>query len=251
MGTFLASNIQIGDWVYVCRNRLPTLPDQGKAFYRGEVVAKLNRSIAVRMPNGTNSDFVATKFAHHRVGVAILVFGDLASENTLLDPLAKTILQYSRLLFGDDEYVRLFKIRSLAELCRLCDIQSFHPFEHIVVIGHGSKAGAIGAAVGDICVDVAIEQFAKNNPQPWDFTFLCCYLGRNVFAKKFSEAACCKSMVAPFNSVHGAVSAQFIQTYLIKALLEGETTSVAHRHASESTPPTSAFRLWRNGKHLV
>ncbi|KAA8388660.1 hypothetical protein FKW31_00365 [Acetobacter sp. DmW_136] len=247
----MASNIQVGNSVYVCRSRLPTLPDQGKAFYQSTVVSKNHRSIAIMMPNGTHSALIATKFAHHRVGIAIIVFGDFASEYTLLNPLAKTILQYCRLLFGDDDYVTLFKIRSLAELSCLCESRSFHPFEHIVVIGHGSISGEIGAAVECIDVGMAIEQFEKNSPQAWDFTFLCCYLGRQVFAKKFSLSGCCKSMIAPFNSVHGAVSAQFVQTYLIKTLLEGETTAIAHRHASESTPPKSAFRLWRNGKHIA
>lgn len=245
----MASNIQIGQQAYVCRNRLPALPDQGKAFYRGEVRTRDGRSVRVRMPDGTDSDLVATKFVHHRVGVAILEFGDFSSEATLLDPLAKTVLQYCRLLFGDDDYVRSFKIRSRTELHRLCETSSFHPFEHIVVIGHGSKDGEICAAVENVAVEAAIGEFALNSPQPWDFTFLCCYLGRTAFGTKFSNAGYCKSMVAPYNSVHGAVSAQFVQTYLIKALLEGETTAVAHRHASESSPPKSAFRLWRRGRH--
>lgn len=247
----MASNIQVGDNVYVCRNRLPTLPDQGKAFYHSQVMTKEKRSVRVRMPDGNNSELVATKFVHHRVGVAILMFGDLLSEATLLDPLAKTVLQYCRLLFGDDEYVRSFRIRSLAELRKLCEMNSFQPFEHIIVIGHGNIDAELCAAVDNINVAILINQFEINNPHPWDFTFLCCYLGRNAFGKTFSKAQCCKSMVAPYNSVHGAVSAQFVQTYLIKALLEGETTAVAHRHASASTPPKSTFRLWRDGRHEV
>jgi hypothetical protein len=226
------------------------LPDSGKAFYKTKVTARTKRSVQVRMPDGTNSELISTKFVQHKVGVAILQFGDFVSEATLLDPLAKTVLQYCRLLFGDDNYVRMFKVRSLAELTLLCAQSSFHPFEHIVVIGHGTKAGALHAGVGDISVAEAVEAFGQHEPAPWNFTFLCCYLGRKGFAETFSASACCSAMVAPFNSVHGAVSAQFSQTYLIKALLEGETTTVAHRHASVSTPPKSAFRLWRNGHRV-
>lgn len=245
----MASNIQIGDQVYVCRNRLQTVNDQTKAFYRAEVVARQNRSISVRLLDGTNSAFVSTKFVHHRVGVAVLAFGDFASESTLLDPLAKTVLQYCRLLFGDDDYVRFIKLRTEGELHLICDQRQLHPYEHIVILGHGAKEGALCGAVGDIPVARLREIFELHEPTPWDFAFLCCYLGRTAFAQKFSASPVCKSLVAPFNAVHGAVSAQFVQTYLIKLLLEGETTAVAHRHASESTPPRSQFRLWRNGNH--
>jgi hypothetical protein len=245
----MANNIQIGDQVYVCRSRLPTVNDQTKAFYKSEVTGRQDRSVSVRLPDGTNSDFVSTKFVRHRVGVAVIAFGDFDSENTLLDPLAKTVLQYCRLLFGDDDYVRFIKLRTDAELHLVCNKRQLTPFEHIVILGHGAKEGALCGATGDIPVARLREIFEQHGPSPWDFAFLCCYLGRNAFARSFSESPACRSLVAPFNAVHGAVSAQFAQTYLIKLLLEGETTAVAHRHASESTPPGSQFRLWRNGIH--
>lgn len=244
----MAKNIQIDDRVYVCRNRLPILPDQGKAFFRTKVLERHERSVSLELPGGVASEFVSTKFVHHRVGIAIVAVGDLKSEATLIDPLSKTVLQYCRLLFGDDDYVRFFKIRTEAELAELCDKNCFVPFDHIAIIGHGSMTGEISGAVANISVERLAAAFEINNPSPWDFTFLCCYLGRAVFARDFSASSFCKSMVAPFNPVHGAISAQFIQTYLVKGLLEGETTSVAHRHASESTPPASRFRLWRNGR---
>jgi hypothetical protein len=186
---------------------------------------------------------------HHRVGVAIIAFGDFHSESTLLDPLAKTVLQYCRLLFGDDSFVRFLKLRTDAELNLVCQTQQLSAYEHIVVLGHGSTDAALCGATGDIPVARLVEIFEQHNPTPWDFAFLCCYLGRNAFARPFSTSPMCKSMVAPFNAVHGGVSAQFVQTYLIKLLLEGESTADAHRHASASTPPGSKFRLWRNGEH--
>lgn len=245
----MASNVQVGDQVYVCRSRLPTVNDQTKAFYKSEVTGRQNRSVSVRLPDGTNSDFVSTKFVHHRVGVAVLAIGDIDSESALLDPLAKTVLQYCRLLFGDDDYVRFIKLRTDAELNLVCEKHLLSPYEHIVILGHGTKEGALCGAVGNITVDRLREIFEQHTPSPWDFAFLCCYLGRNAFAQTFSSSPVCQSLVAPFNAVHGAVSAQFVQTYLIKYLLEGETTAVAHRHASESTPPKSQFRLWRNGTY--
>ncbi|MES2914341.1 MAG: hypothetical protein V4753_04385 [Pseudomonadota bacterium] len=245
----MANNINIGDEVYVCSSRLPTVNDQTKAFYKSEVTGRQNRSVSVRLRDGTNSQFVSTKFVRRRVGVAVVAFGDFDSENTLLDPLAKTVLQYCRLLFGDDHYVRFIKLRTEAELNLICDKRQLSPYEHIVILGHGSAEGALCGATGDVSATRLREIFEQHGPSPWDFVFLCCYLGRNAFARSFSESPCCRSLVAPFNAVHGAVSAQFVQTYLIKLLLEGETTAVAHRHASESTPPGSQFRLWRSGVH--
>lgn len=245
----MASNINIGDQVHVCRSRLPSVNDQTKAFYRSNVVARRHRSVRVQLQGGEHSDFVSTKFVHHRVGVAILAFGDFHSENTLLDPLAKTVLQYCRLLFGDDGYVRFLKVRTDAELDMLCRTGELTPYEHIVILGHGAKEGVLCGAMGDIQVERLAAIFEQNNPAAWDFVFLCCYLGRSAFGKSFSKSTICKSLVAPFNAVHGAVSAQFIQTYLVKLLLEGETTAVAHRHASEAAPSGSSFRLWRGGTH--
>lgn len=245
----MAGNIEIGDEVYVCRSRLPPVNDQTKAFYKTVVQDRRGRSVSVRLPDGGNSDFVATKFIHHRVGVAVIAFGDFQSESTLIDPLAKTVLQYCRLLFGDDDYVRFLKVRTETELELLCRTNQLTPFGHLAILGHGAKKGALCGAFGDIPVARLVEIFQLNRPTPWDFVFLCCYLGRNAFGGVFSQSAACNSMVAPFNAVHGAVSAQFIQTYLVKLLLEGETTAVAHRHASESTPSRSKFRLWRNGNH--
>ncbi len=245
----MASNINIGDTVYVCRSRLEAVNDQTKAFYRSQVVSQEGRKRSVRLPDGEESDFVSTKFMHHRVGVAIIAFGDFDSESTLLDPLAKTVLQYCRLLFGDDSYVRFMKIRTEAELNFVCLQHMLDPYEHIVVLGHGTREAELCSAIGDISVDRLVQIFEQNNPAPWDFAFLCCYLGRNSFSRPFSASAICKSLVAPFTAVHGGVSAQFVQTYLIKLLLEGESTVDAHRHASASTPTGSKFRLWRNGVH--
>lgn len=248
-GDFMATNINVGDHIYVCRNRLEAVNDQTQAFYNTQVVESQGRKRRVQLPDGTNSELVSTKFMHHRVGVAILAFGDFHSESTLLDPLAKTVLQYCRLLFGDDSFVRFLKIRTDAELDLVCSSQQLAVYEHIIILGHGSKEAALCGATGDIPVTRLVEIFEQHNPAPWEFAFLCCYLGRNAFARPFSFSPMCKSLVAPFSNVHGGVSAQFVQTYLIKLLLEGESTADAHRHASASTPPGSKFRLWRGGQH--
>jgi hypothetical protein len=39
----MASNIQVGDQVYVCRSRLSTVNDQTKAFFQSEVTDRQDR----------------------------------------------------------------------------------------------------------------------------------------------------------------------------------------------------------------
>jgi hypothetical protein len=57
----------------------------------------------------------------------------------------------------------------------------------------------------------------------------------------------CDSYIGAFHSVHGAIASQFLQSFLIHHLLQGETTTVAFRHARERVSGGTSFRLWREG----
>ena len=50
-------------------------------------------------------------------------------------------------------------------------------------------------------------------PRQWSFLSLCCQTGYAEFAKRFSAAPCCREIIAPFHSVHGAVASQFAQSF--------------------------------------
>lgn len=68
-----------------------------------------------------------------------MTLGDLSTEETLLDPLAKSVLQYCRLLVPDDQ-VKAYKIRSLKELTSIWG-KEHALYSHVIFVGHGSCKG--------------------------------------------------------------------------------------------------------------
>src|SRR5205809_6242180 len=98
------------------------------------------RSIRVDLGGGSSSDWIATSAAHKLLGVYLVRIGDLSTEDDLLDPLLKSILQYSRLLLPDD-HVRAVRVRSLKELQYLWRKEG-GAYSHVALIGHG-RADAI------------------------------------------------------------------------------------------------------------
>src|SRR5262249_54774627 len=81
-----------------------------------------------------------------------------------------------------------------------------------------------------------------------NFVSLCCKTGYAAFAQTFSgRSDVCNLITAPFHSVHGAIASQYCQTLFAYHLLEGETFRVAFRHARDSIPGGTVFRLWQHG----
>src|SRR5262249_11154574 len=84
---------------------------------------------------------------------------------------------------------------------------------------------------------------------PKYFVSLCCRTGYASFGSSFSRLqTVCKSLVAPFHSVHGAIASQFCQTLLAEHLLTGYSFGRAFHHARDAVPANTSFRLWRAGK---
>jgi hypothetical protein len=115
--TTMAKGLKVGDSVYVPRARLGSGSDGPSALVRLTVQALEGRSIVVN-PNGSSSVTVASSAAHKDIGVMILRIGDFESETALLDPLAKSLLQYCRLLLPDDMIIQR-EVRSTDERCDL------------------------------------------------------------------------------------------------------------------------------------
>ena len=93
----------------------------------------------MELPGGVASDPIGVALLHRDVGILILCIGDMETERNLLDPLAKSILQFCRLLLKDGHVVSE-KVRSLDELARTWR-KGQAAFTHVVLIGHGSKDG--------------------------------------------------------------------------------------------------------------
>lgn len=164
---------------------------------------------------------------------------------TLLDPLSKSVTQFCRLLASDD-YVRFFKIRSLKELDLIWQREHAN-HSHVVIIGHGNGTG-MKFAVDDWCTAAQVCAVLDiNGATPKYFINLACQAGYAAFGKQFSEMHACEAFLGAYHSVHGAIASQFVQSFLVFHLLQGETTKVAFRHARERVPGSTSFRLWRNG----
>lgn len=91
----------IGDQVYVPRSLLGLDENDVSPFFRTTVRERMNRSVRVDLPDGTLSDFVATSRLSQNFGILIIRVGDF-NEEGLVDPLAKTVLNYARMLLPGD-----------------------------------------------------------------------------------------------------------------------------------------------------
>ena len=111
----MARELKPGDSVWVPCARISDLVDRSVALYQSSVVEVRDRSVRVELPDALSSDWLGASLVHKDVGFLILNIGDLASEDSLLNPLAKSVTQFCRLLVPDDQ-VRSVQIRSLDEL---------------------------------------------------------------------------------------------------------------------------------------
>jgi hypothetical protein len=239
----MAQQLTVGTEVYVPVARIGNF-EWPSALYRTKVQAVVDRSIEIDVRGKLHR--IAASAVHTSIGVLVVRFGDLLTEATLLDPMAKSLLHFGRLLLTDDS-VRLLQVRSLNELDQYWKL-NHAGFAHVVMIGHGSPRSVTFAVDGPVEAAKLTNIFGSpSGVTAKTFVSLACQTGQAGFGKQFSEAACCSSFLAPYHSVHGAVASQFCQTLLAYAMLQGESIGVAYRHARESVPGSVSFRLWAGG----
>jgi len=235
--------LQIGDQVYVRRSLLDLEDDDISPFYRTTIRVRQDRSVQVDKPDGNLSGRIATSKVATNFGVLIIRIGDF-NEDGLLDPLAKSVLHYCRMLLPGDS-VRLIELRTEAELITLW--QMLHGMcEQVVLVGHGDAGGFLFGNENVAPAQLA-EIFSAPNPTPKEFISLGCQTGKAEFGKVFSAAPCASEFIAPFHSVHGCIASLFTQTYLSERLLGSYSAKVAFRHARDDLLGAVSFRLWRNG----
>jgi hypothetical protein len=236
--------LQIGDRVYVPRSVLGLDEDAISPFYQTRVRARQDRSVQVDLPDGTLSPQVATSKIAKSFGVLIVRIGDF-NEDGLLDPLAKSVLHYCRMLLPGDS-VRLIELRTESELARLWgDLHRL--YNQVVVVGHGSPTGF---TFGEREIDAArlVEILQEPGPGKKEFISLGCKTGYGSFGREFSKAACVSHLIAPFHSIHGCVASLFTKTFLHERLLAAYSPKVAFNHARKDLLGAASFRLWEKGK---
>ncbi|MEW6766075.1 MAG: hypothetical protein AB1344_09865 [Pseudomonadota bacterium] len=242
----MATQFSVDDKVFVPTSRIPGMVGHHSAFYETRIAEVAPRKVKVHLQAGAVSEWIGAGLCQKNIGILIFTIGDLETEIGLLDPLAKSVLQYCRLLVPDD-CLRSYKVRSVAELISIW--QKEQPaYSHVVFIGHGSPEGIKFSVDGWVNPDMLDSALKVRGAPKKVFISLCCQTGYKAVGGEISEMAICSHFIAPFHSVHGAVASQFAQTFLAFHLLEGETVGVAFKHARKYTPGSTSFRLWESGK---
>jgi hypothetical protein len=214
--------------------------------------ADKGRSIFIDDGDGESMKVATRRVQPGSLGFALIRIGDFQTENTLLDPLAKSVLQYLRLMLPD-HVVTNVSIRTLHELQEWWAFNSAAQ-THCILVGHGEPEGlkfldhenlVSGTHLGS-----ALTEAAALASTPKAFLSLSCLSGRAGFANGFSATRICRAFIGPHQSVHGASASQYIQTLLAHHLLDGTELLAAHRRANKSTSKGTSFRFFRSGGWL-
>lgn len=246
----MTTKFNIGDTVFVPARKMPNPDLEPYALKDVQVTGQVSRKIRINRQDENGNDIaVASRLVHgSNLGITVLEIGDLLTEDHTLDPLAKSVLHYLRLLVRP-ENIRLSKIRTIAELQRLW--AQYEPAtSHVIFIGHGSHDSirfidrddpVSGTELPKLMLEAAPSNDAKF------FLSLSCLTGRAPFAKPFSESPICRDYIAPFQSVHSAAASLYSQSFFAHHLLSGEEVKPAHRKARGAVGAGVNFRRWKNG----
>lgn len=241
----MASGLNVGEDVYVPVHRLEKNASVPYSIAKGKIQRIVERTVVVKLPS-LGERRVATSAVHRNVGILVLKIGDFRSEDSLLDPLTKSLVNYCRLLVPDDQ-VRYLEIRTWDEFEAV--IADHHTaYTHVVIVGHGNDVRLCFVPKVHKTARDIVTFMDKQGVQNKVFLSLCCHTGKAAFAKTFSRSASCSALMAPLGPLHGASASQFAQTYFAYHFLEGRTQKVAFNKARRVTPGASRFRYWKNGQ---
>jgi hypothetical protein len=217
----------------------------GFALLERPVQGVEGRSVRVIKEDGRSTRVPSSK-VHGHLGVLVLSIGDLATEETLLGPLTRSVLQYFRLLLPDDQ-VRRERVRTITELTEVWK-KNHSVASHVVVIGHASSDALWFIDAGWMSAKALRSVFEQPGVKAKEFLSLACSTGRASFGRSFSRSSACSAFIAPFQVVHGAIASQYCQMFFTARFLGGHSTKVAYRSAAAGLAVGAHFRLWRDGK---
>lgn len=238
----MPSSFEVGDKVFIPATKVDD-PSAHHAILEKTIDAVVNRSITVTH-KGTSYKF-GSSVAYRNVSVIIFCIGDYSSEEFLLNPLAKSILQYFRLLL-EDAWLKLYHIRTKEEFSFLWE-KNHALYSHVVFIGHGRKDAM---QFGDkwLTAPELVRCLNVKDVTPKNYFSLCCKTGLKDFASPFSDAECVSCLVAPKNVCHAASGSEFIQTLFANHFLAGKQIKSAFNKTKKAASPGPKFRFWRDGR---
>lgn len=243
----MPTKFRLEETCYVPSSLLPDENNYPVSIYRTTIKEIKNKSVKVLQKDGNTSDWITTSKVSKNIGILIINIGDFCTEETLLKPLAKSILQFSRLLLKDDS-VSLINVRSIGELSAWWKLHNAI-YSHVVLIGHGSPHSIIFGYGGKKTPEDFEKCFSTENIRKKVFISLCCETGKNSFASSFSRIPICSHLIAPYHSIHGSVASQFYQTLMCWHLLDARSIKIAYNKAQRSIPKKYIFRSWTDGWH--
>lgn len=238
----------VGESVHVPASKLGLAGDYSFSMVSTTVREVSDKSVKVDLRGGELSKDIPFSLVRKKLGILLIEIGDYKTEDTLLSPLKKSLLQFARLLLSDD-FIKSYTIRTTEEFRHIWS--AVHVVtSHVILVGHGS-ADAILFGLG---TQVSASEFVgllrteQNVGEAKQVISLCCKTGSKTFGGAVSGDPNVESFIGPTGSVHGANASQFCQSFLAYLFLQGYKSSTAYEYAKVSNPGTSEFTLWQKTK---
>lgn len=235
----------IGERVHIPASKLGLGEDHPFSMVSTTIRDITDRSVKVDLRDGQVSQDIPLSVVRKKLGVLIIEIGDYKTEETLLTPLKKSILQFTRLLLSDD-CIRHYTIRTPCEFGYVWREQHAVT-SHLILIGHGDAGSLLFGE--NTAVDSAqllqLMQTPHGVGEAKQVISLCCKTGSKTFGGAVSGHPNVESFIGPVSAVHGATASQFCQSYLTYLFLQGFRSSTAYEYAKAANPGTSDFVLWR------
>ncbi|MDG5486040.1 MULTISPECIES: hypothetical protein [Mycobacteriaceae] len=246
----MTTKFKVNEQVFVPSRLLPNPAAQNFALRRAKVLEQKARSVRINLQDEHGNDIeVASRLVHRKnLGIGVIRIGDFKTELNALDPLAKSMMHYLRLLLEPDAVV-LREVRTSTEICAVW-AELAPRTSHIVLIGHGNADSLnfldLDAPVGGDRFGTMLAGAAPKSP-PKVVISLTCLTGRAAFASPFSASSVCTDYIAPFQLVHSAAASLFGQSFFANHLLSGLGVAAAFRRAHAAVGTGVTFRHWRTG----
>ncbi len=125
----------IGESVHIPTSKLGRGDEYPFSMTSATIREISDRSVKVDLRDGSISNEVPLSVVRKKLGILIIEIGDYKTEETLLTPLKKSILQFARLLLSDD-YIMNYTIRTASELKYIWG-DKHALISHLILVGHG------------------------------------------------------------------------------------------------------------------
>lgn len=237
----------VGARVLVPASKLSSAGDSPFALRECKVKENIKRSIRIDIQDAVGNDIIlASRFAHpDSTRVLVLRIGDLSTDRTLLRPLQRNVLSFLDLLIQPDRIDHEY-LRTPVELETFWASKGSSA-THVVLVGHGTSS-AVSHLGGRWSAGELTALFDSSAPEAEAKVFLslACETGKAGFSKEFSAWKGCSTLIAPYQSIHGAAAAQFAVALFARHFLAGDGLPAAFASAN-ALADGSHFRLWRRG----